>query len=949
MNPKFGYYISKLIFLVFCTIIFPCEIDGQDIKDITSDYYLMDSAQLYENLGWDNYLKGNYELSEQLYLRALNLYKVMLGEKDIILGNLYLNIGVQYKNQWDIDNALLYYRKAQLVYNENNSLKHLAKVTINIGNILKNKGDYKNAEEYYVNSISLLKSMPVIDYKVLSSVYNSLGMLNNELKKYKEAISFYKESISLKRLYDEKSISIPLLNLAICYANIENYDKALEMNNQAINKTLEIYGDKHISLGRNYLFNGELLLKLKNEDKALIYLNKALDLYRMPNGMYHPEAYECFTIMAGFRITNGDYLQAIKDYQSAIIILTEQFNNVDIYVYPEISDAYSKIKLLEVLKLKAVALYQYSRSGGGVHDLEASFEGFELTLKLIDKIRLEYLSEESKLILAEHQTETFSWALKVTYEIWEQTNNDFYKDRLFSIAEKGKSAVLMDALRHNEAKEIGGVPPELLKQEEDINRSIAFYSEYLHEEKRQRNPDTVKINLWEQKLFALNRDYEELIRIFNTKYPEYYQLKYNINDVSVSDLQRNLNRDLAVIEYALDDSLLYTFLITKKSYEVHCIRVDSNFYQQMVILFRHVSNTEFNNTNGEDFYQYVTAALSLYDILLLPFKDAIGVKKLVIIPDKELSYMPFELLLCDNSNIPKTLDYRSLPYLIRGNTVSYAFSVTHLLDRERETLNNENKLLAFVPEYSNSQLAASTFRSYRADYLDKLNPLPFAKQEVDRISNIIRGTNVFVGNQATETNFKVNAKSYKILHLAMHTILNDENPMFSKLVFEPHTDSLNDGFLNTFEIYNLNLNAYLVVLSSCSSGSGKLRKGEGLMSLARGFAFAGCPGIVMTLWEVDDEAGVSIMSSFYKYLKKGNPIDDALRYAKLEYLDKADIPHSHPFLWASYVDIGKTTPVFSIISPRWPLLYILVLLILIGFGITVNIRKKWNDKKSLTS
>jgi CHAT domain-containing protein len=136
--------------------------------------------------------------------------------------------------------------------------------------------------------------------------------------------------------------------------------------------------------------------------------------------------------------------------------------------------------------------------------------------------------------------------------------------------------------------------------------------------------------------------------------------------------------------------------------------------------------------------------------------------------------------------------------------------------------------------------------------------------------------------------------------------------MLSKLVFSsPQKNSGEDGFLNTYEIYNMKLKARLAVLSACETGSGKLQKGEGVMSLARGFIFAGCPSIVMTLWQVEDKSGAEIMRNFYSYLSKGKRKDEALQMAKLKHLELSDPLTAHPHYWLGYVNIGNPEPLYT--------------------------------------
>ena len=203
---------------------------------------------------------------------------------------------------------------------------------------------------------------------------------------------------------------------------------------------------------------------------------------------------------------------------------------------------------------------------------------------------------------------------------------------------------------------------------------------------------------------------------------------------------------------------------------------------------------------------------------------------------------------------------------------------------------------------------------------------------------------VYLDYDATEQAFWTTAGDYDILHLAMHTLINDANPMFSQLVFTLSNDTVenNDGLLNTYEIYNMNLNARMAVLSACNTGYGKLQKGEGIMSLARGFMYAGVPSIIMTLWAVEDQSGSELMTRFYKFLSDGDEIDEALRKAKLEYLAGADELRAHPYLWASYVSIGKANPIYP---GKLNLLFVLggAALIIAGLVIFLSCRK--NRKK----
>jgi CHAT domain-containing protein len=203
-------------------------------------------------------------------------------------------------------------------------------------------------------------------------------------------------------------------------------------------------------------------------------------------------------------------------------------------------------------------------------------------------------------------------------------------------------------------------------------------------------------------------------------------------------------------------------------------------------------------------------------------------------------------------------------------------------------------------------ISSEKFPAYR-DYSSYLVPLRFISEEIRNISDIMDCRH-FDAFDATEKAFKEEAPYYDILHLAMHTLINDEDPMYSQLVFTLNNDTVeeNDGLLNAYEIFNMRLSARMAVLSACNTGSGKMQKGEGIMSMARGFIYAGVPSIIMTLWAVEDRSGSVLMSKFYGNLHEGMEIDEALQEAKLQYLAGSDQLSAHPYLWSGYVSIGKT-------------------------------------------
>jgi CHAT domain-containing protein len=233
--------------------------------------------------------------------------------------------------------------------------------------------------------------------------------------------------------------------------------------------------------------------------------------------------------------------------------------------------------------------------------------------------------------------------------------------------------------------------------------------------------------------------------------------------------------------------------------------------------------------------------------------------------------------------------------------------------------------------------------------LSVLSPIKGTREEINLISSYF-STRKFFDERATESVFKEKAGDYSLLHLAMHTIIDDQNPLYSKLVFTITPEPANeDGFLNTYELFNLEMQGELAVLSACNTGTGKLERGEGIISLARGFFYAGIPSVVMTLWEVEDHSSAELMGLFYKYLQKGLPKDVALQSAKIEYLDKAGKLQSHPYFWAGFVNIGSSSPIVKDRMATYKILLftgIAIIILLLVYYLVIN-KRVYFKKKAL--
>ena len=458
----------------------------------------------------------------------------------------------------------------------------------------------------------------------------------------------------------------------------------------------------------------------------------------------------------------------------------------------------------------------------------------------------------------------------------------------------------------------GGVPDSLLNREDVLKLNISNYKQMLFEERQLEEPDSVRLALFNAKIFQYSEQHNQLTQYLEDSFPNYYNFKYKNEVIDIDLVRTRLKTRDAIVEYLIEEpddeskqGKLFRFVITKDQVNFSRSNIDAGFVQNIETLYQFLTSPDYLYTGLDEYRDYAVSAHELYTELLSGVKSQIAGKHLIVIPDDKLSYIPFDALL---SSLPDTsvMNFRSLPYLVRDFSISYTYSTTLLYDYFGKKKIADKKLLAFAPSYLNDDRDSQDFATFRSGLL----PLPAVDKEVSMISRFVDG-DIYRDSLAQEMNFKSVASDYDILHLAMHTILNDSLPMYSRLAFaKPLKGNEEDGWLNTSEIYSMKLKARMAVLSACNTGSGKLQKGEGVMSLARGFLYAGCPSIIMTLWEVEDESGALIMNDFYRLLSKGKDKNEALRMAKLAHIENADPLKAHPHYWLGYVAVGNTEPLF---------------------------------------
>ncbi len=915
---KFVFYLNSCLLL--CT-----NVSFSQQNQFTQDS--IRSEELYYT-GRAQYRQGDYANSIKNLYKSLDIKIKLYGEQDFRLGRVYNAIGIQYKALGKLNEAIEVYLKTIEIYKEyyNGENARLGTPYTNLGNIYKQKGNFVDALKYHQQALSNYRLTPEKYSFQIEQVKSNIAESYFLIDQFEKSLDFINENIN----NPDKKILPSIYNLrASIYRSLNNISEAKKNYLLAINATIKVYGEEDYELGFNYINFGDLLISTEDFELAESYLNKAKpiiigtfgekgigpsDLYMTLGDLYSAKTFGSNSLES-FRLKKKEYLEkALYQYQEAIIALTDNFVIHDPRANPEIEQCIFEAQCLKALQKKAEAYFKLAEVlGNNVDDkldyLSCSLNTNIIASDLLNTIRTEVVNEDSKLLISELQNRTFLNSIKIAHELWSLTGNNKYFSTAFQNAERNKAASLMDYLTDQNAKELSLIPDSILLMQENINLQISHINNELFDEIQYNGNDPAKVEAFRAQLFNLEREKARLTRYMESNYEEYYSMKYADDMLQVDDVQNKLLKNEVIVEYVLDISdedrngFLYTFLISGNNYKLLKYSVTEQDLADIRKLHEFLSDPNYISITNEKFNNYLSSAYSLYNVLIKPIEEDIVDRNITIIPDGILSYIPFDALLYGQVRT-SGINFRNLPYLIKRHSFNYAYSANlYLGDAKKKSA--ANKLLAFAPTYSkDNSLGDEEFNS--------LTPLSGIYEEVENISSHVK-TKAYIDTSATEENFMKNYQDYDILHLSMHTLLNDSLPMFSKLAFMPSgNESTNmDGWLTTQEIYNLDLNARLAVLSACNTGSGVLKKGEGVISLARGFIYAGCPSIIMTLWEVEDRSGAPILDEFYQLLGNGKRKHQALRMAKLKHIENADPLKAHPHYWLGYVSIGNTDPMYT--------------------------------------
>ena len=746
-----------------------------------------------------------------------------------------------------------------------------------IAKMYTDEGKYELAQQYYDKNIRyILQKKPNdlaslnTNYSLLAELYGKKGQYENSNAYFKKALGFY-----LKDQTGINGIIATAHNLSENYLALSKTDSAqyyLKLAKNYLNET-------HHFASYHHRVQAKLEQKMNNYELALKELNFALHLEKekWKNAKNESIAIiynEIGMLQAAF----GQYVNAVANYNLGL----EQVEDFD-------SRGTSTLKLL---KNKSVSLNKL----GNNDNYKATMETVNLGIKTLDTLKPSFRSKADQLFLIEDAFPLFESGLEAAYQLYAFTSDDSLIDLAFRYSEKSKSVLLLEALLEAKATQFANIPNDVLERESELKSEITYL------EKQIKNSETDQSDQ-KDALFTLKEEYRQLVQKLEVDYKSYYDLKYNTTTVSLEVSQKSLSKHQLLISYFYGNKAIYAIALNRGKKEMFRIPIDADLEANIKKVYQMLSDPK------SDVIALGNATYSIYELLLKPILNSGDQKKLIIIPDGLLNYLPFSALNTSPGGIR---------YLAENHAIGYVNSAT-LLSELEERQPKEHTILAFAPSFDGTVSVSNPDRG-------KLLPLPNNKKEVEQILTSFHGR-AYIDGEASLSNFKSQLASFGMVHLATHAIFDDTAPEYSYLAFAQNGNAAED-LLYVADLYNLQLDADLVTLSACESGIGDLKRGEGFLSLARGFFYSGAASIASTLWKINDASTTTLMTSFYKNLSKGEAKDVALQNAQIEFLDNnRDNALSHPYYWSAFVISGNTLALSLPYNWIWFILVTLVVLV----------------------
>lgn len=859
-----------------------------------ADFYHDVGNKLYYQSWWKDRNQKNIDSAISLTLKAVELKQNYNAFDTISLARSMYNLGFFHSENHDHFNAIRSYNKmingvgrtpkAQFAYME-------------LGLANRKVGDYQKAIENYD---SFLRVYDGGDNYYLANVHLRLANTYSNMghTEYQTKIFFHLDKAESFLNTLKEDLSIFYFQLYLLRGNLLQYinknEEALENYDQALFYTSTLH-ENHLAVIHNSL--GFTYFKQKDFEKAENNLLQSTIL----NKRYSPP----FENLGDLFSTQLKFQEGLLHYQKAIALTTTGNLNGKFDELPtteELQLSTEKTYLLSHLVAKANAWLDFYKFDGNKDHLSHALATFQRADQLINIIQSQSTEYQSKLYWREQSAKLYMKAVEACH-LLEKPDQAYY------FMERNKALLLLEDITHEQAKTLSKLPDPIAQREFELKREIHLAENALKNALKVPSDSMQALKI---RIFDNKRTHERFMDSVTQSYPDYARLKNRLQVLSFDSFKEQYcSKDQAALQYILNDEQGYGLLNTERETLLFELEGVQNLNEKLVEAHLELNNFSLNKQNLD---QYHFLANDLFKKLVPEEVYAlIKDKQLIVIPDYNLQKLPFEALVT-NAEGPN--------YLISDSEIRYAYSLSYLNAKAKVNTATDNGLLALAPvEFQALGLAN----------------LGFSGLEVQEIQKIYGGE-LLLHQTATKSKLLENLENYGVVHLSTHADIDDNGN---------HWVALSDEKLFLNEIYALKNQAEMVVLSACNTSRGELKKGEGVMSLARAFFNSGAKSVVSSLWQVHDKAGKDIVVEFYTGLDKGLTKSAALRRAKLNYLEENQRASLSPSLWASLIIIGDNSPIqnsnFFLDSWGWILAFIVLAFLVFRW------RKKNSTRREIRS
>jgi len=859
-------------------------------------------------------VKGQFKEAEELAKQALELSQKMRDQKRILVAMLYL--GSAYYDQGRRQESLEVMQNAAALARETGNRKGLSRALNNIAGVLGDMGRYEESISYLNQCLDVAHELG--DEPMQFTALLNVGQL-------------------YIRLGDPNKAEAPLLDSLRIGRALKHSDLVSNPSKVASEAALRVLGDMEIAR--------------EHFQDALKYLDQARDSH--PDNAQ--EQVELLNSIATVHQRLGEFQKAEEALQDAMPI-AEKANSAS---YPmlvaNLGEAQESLgQLNEGLASENDALTGLRKTGGNP-DLEWEIERrighidraltrneealahYENSIHTIESLRGVALNTETGRA-------SFSARSRAVYAETADLLYDTHREsEAFEMAERGRARAFLDML----AQSRSGLPDELTpdqRRQEDskLARITAVQKQLWKPDLSPAEEKKIKGNLT-----AAEDELETFHVEVRQANPRYASVHYP-QPISASLIQKNLlDSHTVLLEFLLGEKRSLLWVVSKQKLSVGVLPARKEIEEEVAAYRKALTERISALTLQASLGEVERRGKHLYASLLKPVENTIlPGSTLIIVPDGNLGYLPFESLIVGNRRAPSG-EVQPL-YLVDKFAIAYGPSASALAAvREANTGTQEHAktLLAFgdpvtrtestlaknssaneatrssdAPPEGNGEKSVSAADSKEpapssdiasAEYVERgfsLTRLPFTRDEVLGISSLYSPSQrqVYLDEDAREETVKSEKlDTYRYIHFASHGFIDESHPERSGILFSRTPNSNEDGVLQMGEILRLKLNADLVTLSACSTGLGKLVNGEGILGLTRAFFYAGARNVTVSLWNVNDSATAALMKSFYGGLNRGLPKTAALRQAKLSLLHGENKLWRHPYFWAAFVLVGE--------------------------------------------